>query len=144
MNFFGQRRPEWANVKLGKTNRTIAQVGCTTCCVAMASSYYGCEKNPPSLASKLDYTADALILWGSIERETCFKLLTRFYGLKKDVIADGLKDPAKTVILNVANGGHWVFALKSLPFNQYWVYDPWNDRKTVYGGVVGGAVFLKK
>lgn len=143
MKLFGQRNPKWANVKLGKTNRTVAQVGCTTCTIADATSWFGIEKNPGELAKTLDYTPDALILWGSLEK-VGLKLKKRFFGHDKTLIAAALKDPNTTVSLNVDGTRHWVFALRALPFDKYWVHDPWTDSKKVYGGVVGGAILNRK
>ena len=142
MTYYGQRDPRWATVKLGKTNRTLAQVGCTTCCIADASSWFRMERRPDTLARTLDYTADALILWGSLSK-IGLKLTLRFKGYNPAVIAEALKNPDKTVALNVDRGGHWVFALRDLGFGKYWVHDPWSNSKKVYGGVVGGAVISK-
>lgn len=148
MYYFGQRNPQWSWVKLGKTNRTIGQVGCTTCTLSDASSYFKNEKRPDLLAKTLDYTPDALILWGSLPK-VGLKLKTRFYGNSwngvptKTIIEEALKNPDTTVSLNVDGGAHWVFALKSLGFGKYWVHDPWYDRKSIYGGVVGGAIITK-
>lgn len=142
MNYFGQRDPRWANVKVGKTQRTLASIGCTTCCIADASSWFKIERRPDTLAKTLDYTADALIIWASLAK-VGLKMARRFYRYDRILIADALKDPKKTVALNVDRGGHWVFALRELGFGRYWVHDPWYDRKSIYGGVVGGAVITK-
>lgn len=141
--YFGQRNPKWSQVKLGKTNRTIGAVGCTTCTLSDATSYFKIEKTPDVLARTLDYTADALILWGSLPK-VGLKLKQRFFGYRKDIIEAGLKDPNTTVSLNVDGGAHWVFALRSLGFGKYLVHDPWYDRRSIYGGVVGGAVITRK
>lgn len=141
--YYGQRNPKWSQVKLGKTNRTIGQVGCTTCTLSDATSYFKIEKTPDVLARTLDYTPDALILWGSLPK-VGLRLKQRFVGYRKDIIEAGLKDPNTTVSLNVDGGAHWVFALRSLGFGKYWVHDPWYDRKSIYGGVVGGAVITRK
>jgi hypothetical protein len=145
MIFFGQRDTRWANVKIGKTNRTIAQVGCTTCTVSDATSWFFPAKpiNPGTLAQRLDYTVDALILWQSLSK-IGLQLKQRFYNHDKAAISAGLKDPNCTVHLNVDKGGHWVFALNAIPMtNSYWVHDPWTNSKKVYGGVVGGAIITK-
>lgn len=141
--YYGQRDKRWAHVKLGKTNRTLGQVGCTTCTLSDATSYFKIEKTPDVLARTLDYTADALILWGSLPK-VGLRLKQRFRGFRKDIIEAGLKDPNTTVSLNVDGGAHWVFALRSLGFGKYLVHDPWHDRKSIYGGVVGGAVITRK
>jgi hypothetical protein len=141
--YFGQRNPKWSQVKLGKTNRTIGAVGCTTCTLSDATSYFKIEKTPDVLARTLDYTSDALIIWGSLPKAG-LKLKQRFFGYRKDIIDAGLKDPNTTVSLNVDGGAHWVFALRSLGFGKYLVHDPWHDRRSIYGGVVGGAVITRK
>lgn len=142
MTYFGQRDPRWAQVKLGNTQRTVAQVGCTTCTLSDATSWFKIERDPGILAQTLTYTTDALIVWTSLPT-VGLKLKQRFFGHQKALIAAALKDPNTTVSLNVDSGAHWVFALNSLPFNKYWVHDPYYDRKTVYGGVVGGAIVSK-
>jgi len=140
--YYGQRDPKWANVKLGKTNRTIGQVGCTTCTLSDATSWFKIEKTPDVLARTLDYTPDALIIWASLPK-VGLRLKQRFYGFRKDIITAGLNDHNTTVSLNVDGGAHWVFALKDLGFGKYLVHDPWHNRKSIYGGVVGGAVITK-
>lgn len=152
MNFFGQRDKRWAQVKLGKTNRTLAQVGCTTCCIADATSYLSGvfnsspivkETNPATLAQRLDYTKDALLIWESLKKVN-LRLFYRFRTFDRKAIDSALKSPIQVVALNVDNGGHWVFALKAIPFtNSYWVHDPWSNSKKIYSGVVGGAVLTK-
>jgi hypothetical protein len=143
MIFFGQRDLRWSFVKLGKTNRTIGQVGCTTCTLSDASSYFGIEKRPDTLAHTLDYTPDALIIWGSLPK-VGLKLVKRFYASEPlSTVLGALKDNKTTVSLNVDNGSHWVFALRYLGFGKYWVSDPWTNSKKIYGGVVGGAIITK-
>lgn len=142
MIYYGQRDVRWADVKVGNTNRKLGSIGCTTCTLSDALSYFRSEKSPAYLAKTLDYTPDALILWGSLPK-VGLKLKQRFYGFRKDIIAAGLKDPNTTVSLNVDGGAHWVFALKDLGFGKYWVHDPWYNRKSIYGGVVGGAIITK-
>ncbi len=94
------------------------------------------------MAKVLLYTPDALIIWRSLSNAG-LKLVNRFHTFNQPIIAEALKNPNKVVALNVDRGGHWVFALRELPFGRYWVHDPWDDRKKVYSGVVGGAVISK-
>lgn len=145
MNYFGQRDPRWSGVHLGKSKRTVYTDGCTTSTIADASSYFGFERNPGQLAGGLlSYTLEGYILWESIPLALNFKLFKRSRFYDKPAILDGLKDPNKTVSLNVDGGRHWVFALSALPFNKFWVHDPWTNSKKVYGGVVGSAIMIKK
>lgn len=143
MIFFGQRNPLWAGVKLGSTNRTIAQVGCTTCCMSDAASYFGMFRDPAYLAKTLKYTSDALIIWQSLPI-VGLSLVKRFYQTEPlTTITEALKNPGKVVALNVDRGGHWVFAIRYLGFGRYWVHDPWTGTKKIYSGVVGGAIISK-
>lgn len=144
MNFFGQRDKRWSNVRLGVSRRTVGTDGCTTTTLSDAISFFfGIIKNPGILAQTLDYTPDGYIFWGSLEK-VGLRLVNRFRNYDKNIIINGLKNPNTTVSLNVDGGRHWVFALKSLPFNKYWVHDPWTNSKKIYGGVVGGAVIGKR
>lgn len=141
-----QRDPRWSAIKLGKSQCSIYQYGCTTTCISMFSDYFGEYKDPGVLAKSLSYTKDGLILWPSIGQVfSKFKFLWRFYTLNKPLIADALKDPNKTVLLNVDRGKHWVAAIKAIPFtNSYYVYNPWNAKAEIYSGIVGGAILVRK
>lgn len=112
----------------------------------MAASFFGDTINPKVAAMSLSYTQDALLIWKSINKifqKTNFSW--RFYKYDQKLIDGALKDPNKTLILHVDNGGHWVFALKRIPFtSKFWVLDPWDGKKKIYSGVVGGATFIRK
>lgn len=139
-----QRVPNGAT-KIGKTNRTLAEVGCTITCISMSSSYFGEYKTNNELASALRFTADAKILWASIgEVFKRFEFRWRFYSNDRQFISEAIKNPDKTVLLNVDNGGHWVLAIRRLYGDTYWVADPWSGTRKIYSGVVGGAVLVRK
>jgi len=139
-----QRVPNGAT-KIGKTNRTLAEVGCTITCVEMSSSYFGEYKTNKELASALRFTADAKILWGSIgEVFKRFEFRWRFYSNDRQFISEAIKNQDKTVLLNVDHGGHWVLAIRRLYGDTYWVADPWTGTRKMYSGVVGGAVLVRK
>ncbi len=142
MIFYGQRDKRWAQVTLGNTNRTVAQVGCTTCCVGTLASFFGILVDPGYLAKRLVYTPDALLVWSSLT-SIGLKLDRRFYASNTAIIDEALKHPRKVVLLNVDSGAHWVSALRSLGFGTYWVHDPLTNSKKLYRGVVGGAVLSK-
>lgn len=142
---FSQRDERWAIKNLGKTNRTLAQVGCTTTCIAMSGTYFGEEILPFPLCQRLEYTADALVLWGSIGK--VFKKMKfdyRYYTFNQLKFDEALKNPNKTLLLNVKSGGHWVLALRRLYGNTWWVADPWDGKRKMYTGAVGGAVLVKQ
>lgn len=112
----------------------------------MFSDYFKEFKNPVILARSLDYTKDGKILWNSIGRVfRGFEFKWRFYTFDRVLIAEALKNPSKTVLLNVNGGKHWVSAVRAIPLtDKYWVYDPWDGKAKLYGGVVGGAVLMKR
>lgn len=143
---FCQRDKRWSNTTLGKTNRTMAQVGCTTTGIAISGTWFGETILPGDLCKKLRYTDDARILWASIgEVFKTMEFWWRFYKYDQVLIDEALKNPNKTLLLNVDDGGHWVVALKRIPLTKkFWVADPWDGRKKIYSGIVGGAILKRK
>ena len=139
------QRVPYGKTKIGKTSRTLAEVGCTITCVAMSSSYFGEYKTNKELASALRFTLDAKILWGSIgEVFKTFEFYWRFYTNDRAIITEALNNPNKTVLLNVDHGGHWVLALRRLYGDTYWVADPWDSKRKIYSGIVGGSILSRK
>lgn len=139
------QRVPYGATKIGKTSRTLAEVGCTITCVAMSSSYFGEYRTNKELASALQFTADAKIIWSSIGKAfKRFEFLLRFYTNDRAIITEALSNPNKTVLLNVDHGGHWVLAVRRLYGDTYWVADPWTGTRKIYSGVVGGAVLVRK
>ena len=143
---FSQRDPRWASNTLGNTQRTMAQVGCTTTDVAMSGTWFGDNILPGDLCKKLRYTADALLIWASIgEVYPHMKFLWRFYSYDQALIDEALKNPKKTVLLHVDGGAHWVHALSRVPFTKtFRVADPWDGKTKFYSGVIGGAILSSK
>jgi hypothetical protein len=142
---FSQRDSRWANKNLGKTNRTMAQVGCTTTCISMSGTYFEEDILPFPLCQELEYTKDALLIWSSIGK--VFKRIEfdyRYFTFNQLKFDEALKSPNKTLLLNVDNGGHWVLALRRLYGNTWWVADPWTGTRKIYRGAIGGAVIRKK
>lgn len=141
-----QKDPRWTMKKIGKTNLTIGRMGCTITCVSMVSDWFKCFKRPDELANLLSFTADGLLIWNSIEKELCFKLLKRFYGWDLASIDDGIKDDNKVSLLEVDNS-HWVLATKRI-FNSkhYMTVDPLGGLPATlkYKRVTGGAILIKK
>ena len=141
-----QRDDRWKDQKIGQTNRTIGQVGCTITCVSMSSSWFNEFRAPDVLAQKLKFTKDALLLWQSIGAYfKSFEFEWRFYTYDQARIDEALKNPNKTLLLNVDKGAHWVHALSRIPFTKsFWVADPWDGRRKLYSGAIGGAILKKK
>lgn len=145
LKIFSQRDEKWAGKNLGDTNRTMAQVGCTTTCISIGGTYFNEEILPFPLCQELEYTKDAFIIWSSIGK--VFRNIEfewRYYYFNQLKFDEALKNPNKVLLLNVKSGGHWVFALKRMYGNTWWVADPWDGKKKLYTGAIGGAVIRKK
>ena len=63
---FKQTDSRWANVKIGTSGKTIAQIGCATTAIAMMESYRtGTTIYPDTMAKKLSYTSSGNVYWPS-------------------------------------------------------------------------------
>lgn len=63
---YSQYDSRWKNVKLGKSPKTIGQVGCTTTCLAMSESYLTKTTiYPDKMSKKLKYTSGGALYWPS-------------------------------------------------------------------------------
>jgi hypothetical protein len=147
MQIINQRDPKWGYKKIGNSNLLLKDYGCTISCVSMSSSYFGCFKDPGFLAKYLSFTSGGLILWNSIGKVLCCEFIWRAYpsNFKQSEIDEALKNPAKTCLLNVSNGKHWVLGIYRVPFTKrYWVADPYTGRRKFYSGVIGYSILKKK
>ena len=67
-----QRDPRWANKKLGTSNTTIGDFGCTLTCMTMLCNYYGFEETPESLnratVENNGFVNGNLYVWTSISK----------------------------------------------------------------------------
>lgn len=154
MRFFSQNDPKWSNVKIGKSKYTLGQKGCTLNCISSASSWFDEETTPDVLAKNLSFTPDGRVEWFSIGKffknfEFEWRGYTfdwRSYSLDRQRIDKALKDQNKVVLLNVANGSHWVFlAGRYIPIVGYRVSDPYfYPAKMKYRKDIVGFCILKK
>lgn len=63
---FKQTDPRWANVKIGNSGKTIAQIGCTTTAIAIMESYrQGKTIYPDAMSKKLSYSSSGDLYWPS-------------------------------------------------------------------------------
>lgn len=63
---FKQTDSRWANVKIGNSGKTIAQIGCATTAIAMMESYRtGTTIYPDSMSKKLSYSSSGNVYWPS-------------------------------------------------------------------------------
>src|SRR3990167_8020957 len=144
-----QRNPSWVSMKIGVSNLTIWRWGCTTTCLSMLSDYFKCFSSPPKIAGNgAWYTADGLIIWAKLNFPN-MKFEKRVKGFDKAAIDASIKDPNKAVILEVADGSHWVVATGKTWFgNDYKIADPWDGKDATaigkYKNISGSAHFIKK
>lgn len=146
MKYLSQRNPLWASEKMGQSTATVGRYGCTITDIAMGSQFYPPYREPGFLARNLRFTADGLLIWGSLPSCTAFSLETRFYGQRDDVIRAALAHPKKIVLIQVENY-HWVLGLGKSLFGGYTIADPWfGDKSTTrrYKNITGGAVLSVK
>lgn len=63
---FKQTDKRWANVKIGSSGKTIAQIGCVTTAIAMIESYRtGTTIYPDVMSKKLSYSSSGNVYWPS-------------------------------------------------------------------------------
>lgn len=61
---FKQTDSRWANVKIGSSGKTIAQIGCATTAIAMMESYRtGTTIHPDAISKKLSYSSTGNVYW---------------------------------------------------------------------------------
>ncbi len=148
MQIYSQRDPRWATNKLGSTQLTIGRFGCTTTCIAMLSTYFLPPHDPASMARKIQFTPQGLILWGSCVFEN-FEFYHRAF-VRDDIdIREHLKDPNLAVILEVADHSHWVLPVSwNVLLRDYKMADPWTGTYDYllkkYGNITGAAYFRRK
>ncbi len=63
---YKQTDSRWANVKIGISGKTIAQIGCATTAIAMMESYRtGTTIYPDAMSKKLSYNSSGSVYWPS-------------------------------------------------------------------------------
>lgn len=63
---YKQTDSRWANVKIGTSGKTMAQIGCATTAIAMMESYRtGTTVYPDAMSKKLSYTSSGSVYWPS-------------------------------------------------------------------------------
>lgn len=143
---YSQRDKKWANKVMVPSKLTLGRYGCTTTCIAMAGSYFGETLTPANVCDKIKYTKDGLILWDSCTFKR-FKFYFREYGRKDVNIKNALLDRDLIVLLQVANGSHWVLATGYNSVNKvYKIADPWDGGRTTtkrYGNITGASYFKR-
>lgn len=102
---FKQMDPRWADVVIGDSGKTIAQIGCATTAIAMMESKRtGSVINPPEMVRKLTYTPTGNVYWPSH-----YRVITNEAGYLEAIYE--LLRQGKPVLLGCRNSAgkqHWV------------------------------------
>ena len=122
---FKQTDSRWANVKLGASGKTIAQIGCATTAIAMMESYRtGTTVYPDAMAKKLSYTSSGSVYWPSH-----YTASTSSADYLSRILA--LLQRGKPVLFGAKNrwgGQHWVvvtgFTGGSVTAANFRIHDP--------------------
>jgi len=128
---FKQTDNRWANVKIGSSGKTMAQIGCATTAIAMMESYRtGVTIYPDAMSRKLRYTSSGSVYWPSH-----FVTVTSAAGYLNTVYQQ-LKQ-GKPVLIGAKNsygGQHWMvitgFTGGSLETANFTVNDPGSNTRT--------------
>ncbi len=154
IEYFLQNDSNWANQKLGDSDSTLAEQGCTIADVAMVLSYLGNEITPAILNEKLmqnkAYTENGNLLWYKLEEIYPVK-----YKFKRVFSAGTLESDLKDGILPIMrvkygkNGlEHWVLVVGA-DGKDFLIMDPLNKNKTLtrlgeYGRVYAYRAIVPK
>ena len=128
---YKQTDARWANVKIGSSGKTIAQIGCATTGIAMLESYRtGTNIHPDAMSRKLNYTSSGSVYWPAnfIAVTDRTDYLGNVYRLLKQ---------GKPVLLGAKNAygsQHWVvitgFAGGNLTAANFTIHDPGSNSRT--------------
>lgn len=129
--YYKQSDKRWANVTLGKSGKTIADIGCATTAIAMMESYRtGTTIYPDAMSKKLKYTSGGSVYWPSH-----FVAVTDSNGYLNEVY--NLLKQGKPVMLGAKNsygGQHWVvitgFTGGQMVAENFTINDPGTNTRT--------------
>ncbi len=129
---FKQTDSRWANVKIGTSGKTIAQIGCATTGIAMMESYRtGTTIYPDDMSKKLSYTSSGSVYWPSH-----FKAVTNSSGYLSGIYQK-LKE-GKPVLFGAKKASgtqHWVVITgyeggNTLTASAFTINDPGTSKRT--------------
>lgn len=124
-----QRDPQWAGKKLGFSNLTIGNYGCTLTCLTMLLNYLGYSETPATVndnLKKVGAFTGALILWANVPKAyPKLKWVTRGYNYNNLTVwwQINIKKVPVMVEVNAARIGaakHWVLFIGDAK-----MADPW-------------------
>jgi len=131
MKLVWQRDPKWRNKRIGQSNLTIGNYGCTISCLSMFSDWYKGYKDPSWMSENLKFTQDGKLLWQSITQSSLpMKFVYRYYKRDDKKILEILKSKDGVCLIEV-NRNHWVALVGYSRIYGFKVNDPYyND--TIY------------
>ena len=129
---FKQTDSRWANVKIGTSGKTIAQIGCVTTAIAMMESYRtGTTIYPDTMSKKLSYSSSGNVYWPSnyIAVTSSNGYLSKIYEKLKEgkPVLFGAKKSSGTqhwVVITGYSGGD------TLTASGFIINDPGSSRRT--------------
>lgn len=143
---FKQTDSRWANVKIGSSGKTIAQIGCVTTAISMIESYRtGTIIYPDAMSKKLSYSSSGNVYWPSH-----FKVVTSSSNYLNGIY-NQLKN-GKPVLLGAKKASgtqHWVVVTgftggSTLSASSFTINDPGsNTRKNLQQFLNEYPVFYK-
>ena len=127
---FKQTDSRWANVKIGTSGKTMAQIGCATTAIAMMESFRtGSAIYPNAMAQKLSYTASGSVYWPAH-----YTVVTGSGGYLSNIYT--LLKQGKPVLFGAKNsygGQHWVvvtgFTGGSISTGNFTIHDPGSNTR---------------
>lgn len=147
MLLYSQRDPRWRSEQVGKSGRTMAQIGCLITCIAMLSSYFKPTRTPFDILHAAKFTPNGLLYWNSLKLQG-FRFYKRVYSREDMFIQHHLSNPDLAVVLQVAEATHWVVGIgKTLIGNSYRIADPLlGDRSSMarYQESITGAAYFQR
>lgn len=128
---FKQTDSRWANVKIGKSGKTIAQIGCATTAIAMIESYRsGKTIYPDTMSKRLSYSSSGSVYWPSD-----YKAVTESKDYLKKIY-NQLKSKKAVLFGAKTSSGkqHWVvitgFTGSTLSASNFKINDPGSKSRT--------------
>lgn len=128
---YKQTDKRWANVKIGSSGKTIAQIGCATTGIAMMESYRtGKSLTPDVMAKQLKYTASGSVYWPSN-----FAAITNQNGMLRNIYTNLTKiRPILFGAKTTSGKQHWVvitgFLGGTLSADKFTILDPGSNTRT--------------
>ena len=129
---YKQTDSRWANVKIGTSGKTIAQIGCATTAIAMMESYRtGTTIYPDAMSKKLSYSSSGNVYWPSN-----YKAVTSSSGYLSKIY-EKLKE-GKPVLFGAKKSSgsqHWVVITgynggDALTASGFIINDPGSSKRT--------------